>query len=178
MRTITVEDFKTGLLAIPGVVTLTIRARTVPDMNKTAKVPPTVPGGLWGKRENPYLGRVHKIVVANGQIGANYEASTNRALLRLGFEADFEAGERAWGTYVNASFVEHKGKDYIRFQERRRKESFYLDGRPIPRSVLAEFLPAGRDEVVKYRNFAVANILCLRWRGRTYTIGQPAPAVE
>lgn len=154
---ITVQQFKAGLVANPGVTFLSIRAKTVPDMRK---------------KNNPYIGRVHKIVVANGSIGADYEKSTNTALLKIGEEATFEAGPHQWAEYYDRCLVKYPGKEkyYIRFIEKRRKEYWFLDDKPVNQGLFREFLPEKKSEIVKYRNFAVENILSIRWRKQLYTL--------
>lgn len=154
---ITLEQFRAGLTAIPGCVILRLTALVVPEMRKKA---------------NPYFGRVTKRVVANGSIGADYEASTNRALVKRGDAPDFKAGPHPWGDYVNKAFVQDASKAhwYIRFFEKSRVETWLLDGRKTDPSRFEEFVRQTRDVPVKYRNFRCDHISSIKWRGRLYTL--------
>lgn len=167
MPRITVEEFKTGLRMIPGVVVLTLRSR-VQVQDKMYKRDKET------GEENPFYDRVTKIVTANGTIGADYENAVNRARDLAGIATDFVAGPRPWGEYVNSSFIYHSGKDrwYIRFIERSRKERWYLDGKVVDKRMFSQWLKPEKDEAVKYRNFAVDNFLFIRWRGQTYRLAQ------
>jgi hypothetical protein len=160
-QTLTVARFREGLASIPGAVILSIIARIVPEMKKT---------------DNPYLGRVHKIVTATGIIGADYEQSVRRAELKTGGDGDFEAEARSWGAHVDRAFVSHGDQLYLCIQERTRTEVWYLDGKPVDPQLFAKFLPAKRDkaELVKYRNFNLRNIASITWRGQSYRLDHAA----
>lgn len=149
------EQFREGLMLCPGNVIITIRAKTVPEMRKT---------------NNPYFGRVHKISLANGTIGADYEKAVNRKLEKQGEEPDFVAGPRPWGETINKALVQLRDKYYIRFIEKHRKEYWFLDDYPCSKDMFTAFLPKKKEEIITYRNFTVDNILCIKWRGRTMRI--------
>lgn len=159
MPVITVEQFRDGLMMFPGAVILTIRSRINPFDNKKMLL-----------RGNPYRGRVHYVVTANGTIGADYEAAVNRARALRGWETDFVAGPHPWAEEVNRHFVYHPGKDrwYIKFIQKSRKERWYLDGRIVPKAVFAEWLKPDRDEEVVYRNFAIDKFCLIRHGGQTF----------
>lgn len=151
MPVYTVEQFREALYAANGALILTVHARVIPEMRKT---------------DNPYFDRVSKRVVANGNIGADYEKSVNRALVKMGSAPDFVAGEHPWADYVNRCFVKHKDREtyYIRFIETRRREWWYLDGIQVDRSVFEPWLPCVKPTPVKYRNFMCDNIQGIKWR--------------
>jgi hypothetical protein len=159
MPLITIDQFKEGLKAIPGTVTLTILARVVPEMRKT---------------DNPYFGRVYKLVKANGQVGADYERSVNKQLWQNGEDDDFAVGPHKWGEYVDSCFIANKdgSRVYLRFQERSRVEQYFLEenDEQIDPEVLKPWLPKEREQTIKYRNFAVDNIMWIQWGGEIYSL--------
>lgn len=158
--TITVDEFKEGLRSLKGTIILTIVAHVAPAMRRA---------------NNPYMGRVVKHVIATGTIGADYELARRRAQIAAGDEGDFEEGPRAWGKYIDSCFVEHGTHLYLRFIERSRHETYYLDDKPTDPAFLADFMPprAAKEEPVKYRNFDIANIVSITWGRHTYEISRP-----
>ncbi len=155
MPRITLDGFREGLLRIPGVVLLTLRSRI--DCTTRDRMV---------QKGNPFLGRVFKIVTANGGIGADYE----RAVRKARGMPEFVAGPRAWGDVVNASLIYYPKKDrwYVQFIQKSRKERWYLDNRLVDKAMFTSWLKPPRDEDVIYRNFAIDKFLFIRWGGQTY----------
>jgi hypothetical protein len=162
MPVITLEQFREGLVSNEGVWILSIRAKTVPDLY------------LKG---NPYKGRYHKITIANGTIGADYQKSTNTALEKWGLDPNFVAGPHAWATFVHKHLVRNEAgtREYLRFIVKNRREFWYVDGRPVDASVLEPWFKPKQEEIKTYRNYATDNILSMRWRKRTYMITRRQP---
>ncbi len=157
-RYISVEQFKGGLRAIGHSTIITIVAKVVPEMRKTL---------------NPYWGKTHKVVRANGTIGADYERSVNRASLKQGISTVFIAGPHQWAEYVDSCFVRYPGdpsREYLRFQENFRSETFYIDNEEVSPTLIEPYLRQRQEELVKYRNFAVANVVSVTWGGTLYTL--------
>jgi hypothetical protein len=177
---ITTAEFK-AMINKPGNKILTIKASIVPEMRKT---------------DNPYFGRVVKLVEVNGSCGANYQDSVNRILVKYGYPATFVSGERQWGEKIDNTFTVNKDgtKEYINLQEQSRKEQWLLDGQPVGKSMFDKWTKSDKaspplkmeddptkwaQAQVKYRNFTMTNIVQVKYNGETwYLVENFKPANE
>ena len=125
-------ELKAALASRKGTQFVTIVAVTDPRMRK---------------RDNPYIGRVQKRSTVNGAIGWIYQNSVNRERAREDLEPDFEAFPRKWGERIKGTaFGEHNGNTYLELKvEREIATEYLLDGAPVERSVIEEWLPASKS---------------------------------
>jgi len=161
----TLGEFKSALLERKGATFITIVAETDPRLNK---------------RGNPYSGRVIKRSRVNGAINWIYGNGVNRQRIREGLEPDFTAHPRKWGERIKGTpFVEHKGRTYLELKvERVLGTEYLLDGKPIDRSLIEEWLPkrkseSGRQEVEKaviLRDYELVNIRVVTFDGITIQV--------
>jgi hypothetical protein len=149
MRKIKPIEFKKIVLEKPGVVMLTLRTKTIPDMRKT---------------DNPYYGHVHKITKTNGRLKSDYEKEMQRATGEPGFEAH----PHKWAAVVDAAFSTHrtKGGTYLRYIEKSRREYYFYKGKPIAKEMIEPYLRS-QDQPVKFRGYNLDNILAVRYGGET-----------
>ena len=162
----TLGELKAALASRKGTQFITIVAVTDPRMRK---------------RDNPYIGRVQKRSTVNGAIGWIYQNSVNRERAREDLQPDFEAFPRKWGERISGTpFVEHKGSTYLEMKvERVISTEYLLDGEPVDRSVIEEWLPkhkseGARQEVerpVILRDYNLPNITSITYGGTTITVG-------
>jgi hypothetical protein len=162
----TLEEFKSALLERKGTTFVTIVAETDPKLRK---------------RGNPYAGRVTKRSRVNGAIGWIYGNGVNRQRIREGLDPDFEAFPRKWGERIKGTpFVEHKGNTYLELKvERVLGTEYLLDGEPIDRSLIEEWLPKRKPEgerqqvenPVILRDYNLANIKAIAFDGITIVVG-------
>lgn len=159
-------ELKAALMERKGTSFVTIVAVTDPRMRK---------------RDNPYAGRVQKRSSVNGVVGWIYQNSVNRERVREDLEADFEAHPRKWGERIKGTpFVEHKGNTYLELKvERVLSTEYLLDGEPVDREVIAEWLPArkaegARQEVenpIILRDYRLDSITEITFDGITIKVG-------
>jgi hypothetical protein len=162
----TLGELKAALASRKGTSFVTIVAETDPRMNK---------------RGNPYLGRVTKRSTVNGAIGWLYPSSVNRQREREDLQADFESHPRKWGERIKGTpFVEHKGSTYLELKVENVLETQYLlDGEPVDRSVIQEWLPKRKSEgqrqevatPVICRDYKLDTIKSISMNGTTIVVG-------
>ena len=162
----TLAELKSALLERKGTTFVTIIAETDPKLRK---------------RGNPYAGKVTKRSRVNGAIGWIYGNGVNRQRIREGLEPDFEAFPRKWGERIKGTpFVEHKGNTYLELKvERVLGTEYLLDGEPIDRSLIEEWLPKRKPEgerqqvenPVILRDYNLANIKAIAFDGITIVVG-------
>jgi hypothetical protein len=115
---------------------------------------------------NPYLGAQKKSVQIV-MLAPEYERAVNDQLQSEGKEENFTSQSRTWGTNIGNGLVEHSGKFYVSYMPVEHVSTEYLlDGEPIQKSLLEEFIPAvkssgnqGTDSVVIFRSVQVSNIV-------------------
>ena len=126
---------------------------------------------LRGGKSNPLQGRVTKISKGNNVMifksGVGYLNMVNRRLKKEN-KPEFTPGPRVWGARVgDTPIIEHKGKKYLECIFLKAGETtYYLDGKPIPKSQIEEFLPkasngdqGGLEDKVVIRSFGFDSII-------------------
>ncbi len=155
---------------------------TEPKMNKKSRTT-----GL----PNLLLGRVRRMCVRSGQLGASYENAVNNQREREGNTTAGEfVAEGLWngaGKHISRSVVTHKtsGKLYIVFYPLKNAEggakvaqdTWTVDGKEVPLSMLVEFLPplsdGGRQQVenpVLWRVIGVESIVSITVQSETIMV--------
>lgn len=186
MKIITESSLASMLETFTGAQFVSVVTETEPKMNKKSRV---------SKEPNPYLGRVKRMAVRAGMLGASYEkAVTNRRESEEHPEPVFTA-EALWngkGEHVNGSkcLVRHRetGKLYMVFYPKhddtgtvKVSESEWLcDGAPIDVAELQPYLPpvsegSARQETerpVPWRVIGLDGIRSLTMAGETYTVAR------
>jgi len=167
MKNITTADLKAMLEAQKGATAITITALVDARARKT---------------NNPYE-QVLKLSMVNGFTGFEYETSVQRQQVREGNPPEFEASERKWGTAVNKSLVENKGKYYlvIRPLKTSQPKFFVRVGnlvKRIEKSLIEHLLPApysnkehqGVEKEIIYRNYSLDSIRFISINGSKYRL--------
>ena len=188
MKLISEKELANRLENFTGASFVSIVTETEPKMNVKSRLT---------KEPNPYIGRVKRVAVRGGMIGADYSnAVQNRRVAEDhpgamdGQEFRAEALWNGKGEHVNGSkcLARHKGTGalYLVFYPRQDsegdvvvKESEWLcDGQPIEVSALASYLPPVREgsprqeteRPVAWRTIALENITSITIGGETFTI--------
>lgn len=142
-----------------GAQIMTFQFRTDPKMNKTGK-PYDV------KVPNPYLGRVKKVVVVNGIIGANYEKRLAKALEAKG-KTDDRQSRGSWHRPVLnetggfTALCHHKDDEtrlYIRFFWTRFLSVKYVDtvtGKEVTEAQIKPFLTKRSENDAQILTYSV-----------------------
>ncbi len=136
------------------------------------------------KTENPFFGRVLKIVSAAGTLNARYTNAVNNQRIRENLKPDFKAKQRQWGDKLPDCPV-------IRFVSAAGRVSYYLDikiqsrsdqyrdietGRVITKDQLEPWLPPhqktrqGVRRVIALRDFRIDRIAELRIYGDVWQV--------
>lgn len=166
MKRINQEQFRVILSALKGATPITFTAITEPDMYK---------------KDNPFFGRIQKMFSANVMIGVIYENSVNTARAKEGNEEEFVAKPRKWGQRIHGTpLVEHKGQYYMetRFLNTPHSPTFFLDGKEIDKSLIAEWLKdsgsnaehQGLEKEIIIRDYKLGNIKEAKLLGEHYVI--------
>lgn len=171
-KTITEQDMLTVLNeGVKGNTFVTISTCTEPKMNKT---------------NNPYFGLVQKLTTLNGLIGFDYPANVNKLALAEGKE-ERDAKPRSWGEVSPCKrFIFHKGAVYLRFRSEKCLETpvYMFAGSEVAKALLDPFLPvktksstqADLDGEIVVRDFSLASIKTITFRGVKYVIDHEMPA--
>lgn len=110
--------FINTMLSVPAGQICNLLTLTTPAMNK---------------KNNPYFGRVTKLMRQTAQWGYNYSNGVNNRLEKMGVEGAFTAQPLSWGEWVVANkVIEHKGEYYLRFYRTDNtpiEVAYLLDGR-------------------------------------------------
>lgn len=125
------------------------------------------------KTGNPFADRtVTKFQSVSGMIGVNYEAGVNRQLEREGKDPVFEAQARKWGEHVSSAIVVSEKGDYsliLQAVNKPQNVQYYMDGQPIEKSVIENFLPVrkpsanqGTDKPVMNQTFRLDRVKAIR----------------
>lgn len=154
----------------------TVTYETTPKMNKTGNP-------YWVPEMKSW--RVRKRSRVNTVMGSfDYENVVNRARIREGKEANFEAQERQWGEKLACGLVFNKGKYYLSLiclKTIKPHTIYYLDGVEVNdentlasiKSFIVESKPAVNQELDKdivYRNVALDNVLQMAIDGQIYDV--------
>jgi hypothetical protein len=155
---------------------------TEPKMNKKSRET-----GL----PNPYLGRVKRMCVRVGQLGASYENAVNNQRSREGSTVAGEfVAQGMWngaGEHVSRSLLQHKGTGrlYVVFYPLKNSEggtkvgsdTWTVDSKQVSLSSLVEFLPpvnnSSRQDVespVLWRCVGIDNIVSITVQGEQYVV--------
>jgi len=147
---ITKEQLLNGIRSLPKAAIITLTAEIDPDLKKT---------------NNPYYGRIKKVITINCSLGMDYEASVNRQRERENKETDFIVEHHRWADFVENALVENRntGEFALRVIEHKRiSEQYYLDNEPIDKVVLQPFMKSrkpstkqGTEKPIRYRNIYV-----------------------
>lgn len=126
----TYGQFMDYLASVKGCQFMNVVAITDPDMYL---------------RNNPFRGRVKKVVITRMQYGYSYENAVNNRLDREGCESDFKAEPLSWGAWVKGmenKVIEHKDMLYLRtycVRNAKPHTFYYLDGHRASAEEYAEF---------------------------------------
>jgi len=103
------------------------------------------------KTGNPYLGQVTKITkIKDGLINYDYSLNVDMAREKFGMPRDFKAQPRTWGEKIEgSSIITHKGKTYLDIMVKDVESHYLLNGEPIEKEVIKEFLPKQRESFNK-----------------------------
>lgn len=146
---------------------VTFAAKTIPPLRK---------------KNNPYLGRVHKISKVNGIIGIwSYQNSVNRQRDKEGVEDFFVPIERRWGKRIPQSpFVEYQDKLYLEVRVNNSNFAYYLDNQLAPDSdvkLIESFIPEKNeslrqmvDSPIVLRDYEICNITHLQMGGDIFEV--------
>jgi hypothetical protein len=171
-KTINEQDMLTVLNeGVKGNTFVTISTDTEPAMRKT---------------NNPYYGLVRKLTTLNGMIGFDYPANVNKLAASEGKE-ERNAKPRSWGEVSPCKrFIFHKGAVYLRFRSEKCLEApvYLMDGQEIAKALLDPFLTvktksstqADLDGEIVVRDFSLASIKTITFRGVKYVIDHEVPA--
>ncbi len=179
MKTISPYEAKEIFAHISGAKPITIIAVTDARLKKT---------------NNPLiaLGNVYKVAKINGMANTDHETAVNRQAARENIVANYQSGERSWGTRIgNGGLVEYKGAYFVPIQINpiSRARPIYLAPKmrgtkvrltPVAKEELAPFLPADQREAhsarqgversVERRDFRLDSIVQFSLDGEKYRI--------
>jgi len=133
------------------------------------------------KTGNPFADRcVTKSQSVSGMIGVNYENSVNRQLVREGKEPEFEAQARTWGEHVSSAIVVSKDGNFsiiLQAVNPPQNVQYFMDGAPIDKSVIEDFLPVrkpsahqGTEKPVMNQTFRLDRVKSIRVKGQEIVI--------
>lgn len=118
------------------------------------------------EKKLPGVGDVIKAANVSGLLGTSYTSSMNRSLAKDGFEADFQAQPRKWGTRISGTpLIEHKGKTYVETKVQH-VHMCYM-------SLTGELLDVKEtepDSRIVLRDYNLENIKSLNIQGKKYEI--------
>lgn len=172
MQTVRRSELKNLFDRIQHAMLLSITARTIPDLRKTAEDGTVCP--FWIEYK---AGRLVKVAAVNGVVYWIYTNSVNRKREKQGLTGDFQAMPRKWGHRIPRSpFVEHTTKEgehklYVELKvERSLGYVYLLDGREIDQATVNKFCRPESDnrqglaqeDAVRPRDYFLGNILEVR----------------
>lgn len=178
MATITRDQLIVKLASLRGSQIVTLTTETDARLRKTH---PTLKVGGKAAR-SPYADdSVTKVSRVNVVINFTYQNAVNRQQCREGNAGDFVAQPRQWGERVEGTpFVQHKGRLYVECKVERvvGETEFRVNGLPIDRSEIADYLPASRssaehqgvDREIVLRDYALDSILAVTMGGETFEV--------
>lgn len=154
------------LFDVVGHKFLTITTETEPKMRKT---------------NNPYFGKVKKVVTSNVSMNFDYSTVVNNRLNKEGKEKTFVAKPRVWGERIpNTCFIMHNDAMYVELHYKSEPSStkFFLDGNEIEKTLIQEFLQEpnsnaehqGLDKEVILRDVKISNIKEVKINGFHYVV--------
>lgn len=153
-------SIETMLRAIREKTLAVIISVTEPDMRKRSDE------GV----ENPFLGRLAKVSVAEVILNHNYRAAVNERRIAEGKDADFIPAPRKWGRHVEGTpLIEHNGQLYLEYQGSRVFDVAYrLDGQVVQESAFEPWLKKrsenksqGLDAPIEVRTVKLDNLLAV-----------------
>lgn len=144
------------------------------------------------KTNNPYYGRLTKVVSGQMCFNGNYENMVNNRIEKEGFEGvEFVGGSLPWGQWVEGAenkVIAHKGEFYIRLYptpNTTMKVTYYLDGVECTESdmrAIAPYLPKKKESAKQSecglegakqlhpQSIKLSNIRVITMGGITYTM--------
>lgn len=125
------------------------------------------------KTNNPY-GEIYKLNKSNCFVGINYEANVNNALVKTGHVPSFDAEKRTWGTHLTAAIIQKGDKSYLAANVLKTAPTYLYRKNGIltiiKKEKIEQFLPAEKEEIVRYRNFSLDNIVGINIGGAQYRV--------
>lgn len=125
------------------------------------------------KTDNPY-GNIYKLNKINCFIGGKYENAVNNALVRRGQVPGFEVSERTWGGKITPCLVQKGDKTYLAAQVLKALPTYWYRKNGIltliDKEKIKEFLPADIEELVKYREYSLDNLVAINFGGASYKV--------